>query len=162
MAHENDDTKIAEKEACCDLDEKLSEAKVITMGKGEGNSGDDDAKGIKPWLPSIVSIVLLIIGIAIDNWIKPTPSWFSGWLRLSWYIIAYVPVGLPVVMKGIKTAIKGDVFTEFFLMSVATIGAFYIGEYPEGVAVMFSMQWENYSRMLLLTVLKEALKPCWM
>ncbi len=136
MAHENDDTKIAEKEACCDLDEKLSEAKVITMGKGEGNSGDDDAKGIKPWLPSIVSIVLLIIGIAIDNWIKPTPSWFSGWLRLSWYIIAYVPVGLPVVMKGIKTAIKGDVFTEFFLMSVATIGAFYIGEYPEGVAVM--------------------------
>ncbi|MFJ1288497.1 heavy metal translocating P-type ATPase, partial [Acinetobacter baumannii] len=49
---------------------------------------------------------------------------------------AYIPVGLPVVIKGIKTAIKGDVFTEFFLMSVATIGAFYIGQYPEGVAVM--------------------------
>ncbi|MBE8388306.1 heavy metal translocating P-type ATPase, partial [Leptospira interrogans serovar Pomona] len=75
-------------------------------------------------------------GIALDNWIKPTPSWFSGWVRLVWYIVAYIPVGFPVVIKGIKTAIKGDVFTEFFLMSVATIGAFYIGEYPEGVAVM--------------------------
>ncbi|MBS4043681.1 MAG: cadmium-translocating P-type ATPase [Chitinophagaceae bacterium] len=136
MAHKHDDTKIAEQEACCDLDEKLTEAKVITMEKGEGNSGEKDAKGIKPWLPSIVSLVLLMIGIAIDNWIKPSPSWFPGWLRLVWYIIAYVPVGLPVVIKGIKTAIKGDVFTEFFLMSIATIGAFYIGEYPEAVAVM--------------------------
>ncbi|MBX9784881.1 MAG: cadmium-translocating P-type ATPase [Chitinophagaceae bacterium] len=136
MAHKHDETKIAEQEACCNLDEKLSEAKIITKEKGNGNSGEDDAKGIKPWLPSIVSFVLLMIGIAIDNWIKPTPSWFSGWVRLTWYIVAYVPVGLPVVIKGIKTAIKGDVFTEFFLMSVATIGAFYIGQYPEGVAVM--------------------------
>ncbi|MDP3666774.1 MAG: heavy metal translocating P-type ATPase, partial [Sediminibacterium sp.] len=79
---------------------------------------------------------LLIIGIAMDNWVRPTPVWFTGWIRLAWYILAYIPVGLPVVLKGIKTAVKGDVFTEFFLMSIATIGAFYVGEYPEGVAVM--------------------------
>lgn len=139
MAHKkHDETKIAEQEACCDLDEKLKEAKVVSLhGKDDGHShGDEKTSVIKPWLPAIVSFVFLLAGIAMDNWIKPTPSWFTNWIRLIWYIAAYLPVGLPVVIKGIKTAIKGDVFTEFFLMSVATIGAFYIGEYPEGVAVM--------------------------
>ena len=138
MAHKHDETKIAEQEACCDLDGKLNEAKVVSLhGKDDGhNHGDEESSGFKPWLPAIASFTLLMLGIGMDNWIKPTPSWFSGWVRLAWYIVAYVPVGLPVVIKGIKTAIKGDVFTEFFLMSVATIGAFYIGQYPEGVAVM--------------------------
>lgn len=53
-----------------------------------------------------------------------------------WYIIAYIPVGLPVLKESIDSARKGDVFSEFLLMSIATIGAFAIGEYPEGVAVM--------------------------
>ena len=138
MAHKHDETKIAEQEACCDLDEKVNEAKVVSLhNKDDGhNHGDEEGNGLKPWLPAIASFVVLIAGISLDNWIKPTPSWFTGWVRLTWYIVAYIPVGLPVVIKGIKTAIKGDVFTEFFLMSVATIGAFYIGEYPEGVAVM--------------------------
>ena len=138
MAHKHDETKIAEQEACCNLDEKLNDAKVVSMHSDDDghNHGEEEGPGIKPWLPAIASFTLLMLGIAMDNWIKPTPSWFSGWARLAWYIVAYVPVGLPVVIKGIKTAIKGDVFTEFFLMSVATIGAFYIGQYPEGVAVM--------------------------
>lgn len=138
MAHKHDETKIAEQEACCNLDEKLNDAKVVSMHSDDDghNHGEEEGPGIKLWLPAIASFTLLMLGIAMDNWIKPTPSWFSGWARLAWYIVAYVPVGLPVVIKGIKTAIKGDVFTEFFLMSVATIGAFYIGQYPEGVAVM--------------------------
>lgn len=138
MAHKHDETKIAEQQACCDLDEKVNEAKVVSLhNKDDGhNHGDEEGNGLKPWLPAIASFVVLIAGISLDNWVKPTPLWFTGWVRLIWYIVAYIPVGLPVVIKGIKTAIKGDVFTEFFLMSVATIGAFYIGEYPEGVAVM--------------------------
>ncbi|MBY0479046.1 MAG: cadmium-translocating P-type ATPase [Chitinophagaceae bacterium] len=138
MSHKHDETKIAEQEACCDLDGKLNEAKVVSLhGKDGGHDhGGKEGSGFKPWLPAIASFVFLIAGIALDNWIKPTPSWFTGWVRFIWYLVAYIPVGLPVVIKGIKTAIKGDVFTEFFLMSVATIGAFYIGEYPEGVAVM--------------------------
>lgn len=138
MAHKHDETKIVEQEACCDLDGKLNEAKVVSLhGKDDGHDhGGEEGSGFKPWLPAIASFVVLIAGIALDNWIKPTPSWFTGWVRFIWYLVAYIPVGLPVVIKGIKTAIKGDVFTEFFLMSVATIGAFYIGEYPEGVAVM--------------------------
>jgi Cd2+/Zn2+-exporting ATPase len=138
MAHKHVETKIAEQEACCNLDEKFNDAKVVSIHSDDDghNHGDEEGPGIKPWLPAIASFTLLMLGIVMDNWIKPTPSWFSGWARLAWYIVAYVPVGLPVVIKGIKTAIKGDVFTEFFLMSVATIGAFYIGQYPEGVAVM--------------------------
>lgn len=135
MTHIHDKAKITEKEACCEIDDKLNEAKVIPIKK-DGNSIKDDHKGIRPWLPAIVSFILLMTGIGMDNWIKPTPAWFSAELRLAWYIAAYIPVGLPVVIKGIKTAIKGDVFTEFFLMSIATIGAFFIGEYPEAVAVM--------------------------
>jgi Cd2+/Zn2+-exporting ATPase len=138
MAHKHEETKTAAQGACCDTDGKVSEAKVVNLhSKDDGHDhGQQEGRGIKPWLPAIASFVLLLIGIALDNWIQPTPSWFSGWVRLAWYILAYIPVGLPVLIKGIKTAVKGDVFTEFFLMSVATIGAFYIGEYPEGVAVM--------------------------
>ena len=53
-----------------------------------------------------------------------------------WYVIAYIPVGRPVIKEAIQALTKGEIFTEFFLMSIATIGAFAIGEYPEGVAVM--------------------------
>ncbi|WP_286947199.1 heavy metal translocating P-type ATPase [Acetobacterium sp. UBA5834] len=57
-------------------------------------------------------------------------------LELALYLISYIIVGGDVVLKAIKNILKGKVFDENFLMSVATIGAFFIGEYPEGVAVM--------------------------
>lgn len=88
----------------------------------------------RAYLPAIASFVLLIGGIAIDQLV---PQFFQPeWKRLAWYLAAYLPVGLPVLVKAIKAIAKGDVFSEFFLMSIATIGAFFIKEYPEGVAVM--------------------------
>ena len=83
---------------------------------------------------ALASFILLMIGLAMDFLIKP--HWFTATVRFIWYAAAYIPVGLPVVIKGIKLIFKGEVFTEFLLMSIATLGAFYIGEYPEGVAVM--------------------------
>ena len=50
------------------------------------------------FLPAICSFVLLLIGIALDNYIKP--DWFTGWIRLVWYLIAYIPVGLPVLKES--------------------------------------------------------------
>lgn len=86
------------------------------------------------FLPAMGSFALLLIGIALDHYIKP--DWFAGWIRLIWYLVAYIPVGLPVLKEAYESITKGDVFSEFFLMGIATIGAFAIGEYPEGVAVM--------------------------
>ncbi|MEA4919102.1 MAG: heavy metal translocating P-type ATPase [Proteiniphilum sp.] len=64
-------------------------------------------------------------------------SFFENqWIRLGWYLVAYFPVGIPVLKEAWEAMWKKDVFNEFTLMSVATIGAFFIGEYPEGVAVM--------------------------
>ncbi len=96
---------------------------------------DHDHSGMvwKMYLPAISSFVLLIAGICADYFM---PAFFQGWLRVVWYVAAYIPVGLPVVRTGIRLLFKGDVFTEFTLMTIATAGAFFIGEYPEGVAVM--------------------------
>lgn len=88
----------------------------------------------REWTLAGVSLFLLLTGLVMDHILNP--DWFRNTIRLIWYIAAYLPAGMPVVMKGIRLAFRGDVFTEFFLMGIATIGAFYIGEYPEGVAVM--------------------------
>ncbi|RZV56204.1 MAG: HAD family hydrolase, partial [Flavobacteriaceae bacterium] len=101
---------------------------------GHNHSSPDEIFNFRTYLPSIFSLVMLIAGIAID-YFDAFPH-FSGWIRILWYVIAYIPVGFPVMKEGWGSIKKGDFFTEFFLMSIATIGAFIIGEYPEGVAVM--------------------------
>jgi Cd2+/Zn2+-exporting ATPase len=60
----------------------------------------------------------------------------GNYVSLLWYLSAYLPVGLPVMKKVWESVLEKDFFSEFMLMSIATIGAFFIGEYPEGVAVM--------------------------
>ena len=91
-------------------------------------------KKLKTYLPAIFSFVMLIVGIAIDYF--DAFPFFKGWVRIVWYTVAYIPVGFPVIKEGWESIKNGDFFTEFFLMSIATLGAFAIGEYPEGVAVM--------------------------
>lgn len=86
------------------------------------------------YLPAATSFVLLMLGLSFDYFFKP--AFFSGWTRAGWYMAAYIPVGLPILIKAIKLIGKGEVFTEFLLMSIATLGAFAIKEFPEGVAVM--------------------------
>ena len=88
----------------------------------------------KLWQP-ILSGVLLAAGISF-TWMGC--GWFSRpWVQLVWYIAAYLPVGFGVMHEAVEEAMKGDVFSEFMLMSVACVGAFAIGEYPEAVAVMW-------------------------
>ena len=64
----------------------------------------------------------------------------NEWLQIALFIISYIIVGGDVVKRAVKYIFKGQVFDENFLMSIATIGAFFIGEYPEGVAVMLFYQ----------------------
>lgn len=122
-------------EECCSTKPKKEQNHFDDNGHDHGHSHDTgDKSTFQMFLPAIISFSLLLIGIALDNYIKN--DWFSGWVRLVWYLAAYFPVGLPVLIDAYKSIIKGDVFSEFFLMGIATIGAFAIGEYPEGVAVM--------------------------
>ncbi|MET3045349.1 cadmium-translocating P-type ATPase [Flavobacterium covae] len=100
----------------------------------EGHHHNDNSSPLKMFFFPLVSFVLLIIAICLENYIPQ--SWFSGWVRISWYILAYLPVGIPVLKEAFQSSIKGDIFSEFLLMSIATIGAFAIKEFPEGVAVM--------------------------
>ncbi|REL38400.1 cadmium-translocating P-type ATPase [Rhodohalobacter sp. SW132] len=88
---------------------------------------------LKHWKPAI-GFILLSAGLVMDYLLQP--GWFTGPVRLAWYLAAYLPVGIPVLRQAAVHLKKGDIFTEFFLMGIATLGAFYIGEYPEGVAVM--------------------------
>ncbi|MEO6189368.1 MAG: heavy metal translocating P-type ATPase [Saprospiraceae bacterium] len=114
---------------CCSLEEKVnSNADKLTV-REEVNK--------YRWLeyfPAIISFILLITGIVLEYIIKV--NFFTGYIRLIWYIAAYIPVGLPVMNDAVKSISKGAFFSEFFLMSIATIGAFAIKQYPEGVTVM--------------------------
>ena len=104
--------------------------------KNKKSSNGDFASKMKfgKYLPAIVSFAMLISGMFLDNFnVLP---FFKEWVRIVWYGLAYAPVGFPVIKEGWENIRRGDFFTEFFLMSIATLGAFAIGEYPEGVAVM--------------------------
>ena len=81
-----------------------------------------------------LSFILLISGIIMNA--LDFSFFHKEYVALIWYIVAYLPVGLPVMKEAWESMKEKDYFSEFTLMIVATIGAFYIGEYPEGVAVM--------------------------
>lgn len=61
-------------------------------------------------------------------------------VKLSFFALSYVIVGLPIVIKALRNVKNGEVFDENFLMTVATLGAVALGEYPEAVAVMLFFQ----------------------
>ncbi|WJJ96404.1 heavy metal translocating P-type ATPase [Algibacter luteus] len=115
-------------------DIKPNPKKEHSQNDGHNHSGSESVGKFNTYLPAIFSFVMLMIGVAIDYF--DMFPYFKGWIRLLWYVVAYIPVGFPVIKEGWNSIISGDFFTEFFLMSIATIGAFVIGEYPEGVAVM--------------------------
>lgn len=131
---------------CCSLEEKIDAKTLPPIAKekdlhheGDGHDHSHDhshegSLGWKAYLPALISLVLLLSGLAVEHLLEA--SFFKDWVKIGWYTLAYIPVGFPVIKEAWEALRKGEVFTEFFLMSIATIGAFAIGEYPEGVAVM--------------------------
>ncbi|WP_341533987.1 heavy metal translocating P-type ATPase [Sporosalibacterium faouarense] len=65
---------------------------------------------------------------------------FSFWTEFTLFFISYVLVGGEVVLKAFRNILRGQVFDENFLMTIATVGAFIVGEFAEGVAVMLFYQ----------------------
>ena len=89
---------------------------------------------MKKYSAELFSFGLLVFGICLSS---GDVDWFqSEIVRLIWYLVAFIPVGFPVLKEAVECLRKREYFNEFMLMSLAAIGAFYIGEYPEGVAVM--------------------------
>jgi Cd2+/Zn2+-exporting ATPase len=110
--------------------------KSAVKGKAKEKDADDDdddgeGEGEENHKKQIIKLVVGGAIFAVGMIFK-----FQGWLELAIFITSYAIVGGSVVLRAIKSIARGQVFTEHFLMSVATIGAFFVGEYPEGVAVM--------------------------
>ena len=102
------------------------------------NDGNGIPVGKLSWskalIPLAISFVLLASGIIFST--AELAFFEKQWLKLIWYFTAYIPVGGAVLIEGLQSIKRGSIFNEYTLMIIATIGAFFIGEYPEGVAVM--------------------------
>lgn len=105
------------------------EVKIIPIEKNIQSItvSEDEHDHKRQWIKLILGGAIFLTGILIN---------FNHWMELAIFLVSYVIVGENVVRSAIKGIKKGQIFTEHFLMSVATIGAFIIGQYPEGVAVM--------------------------
>ncbi|CAN1555916.1 ZntA Cation transport ATPase [Flavobacteriaceae bacterium] len=128
---ENDNQKIAKQSGCCWMHDDH-----VHSGSDDHDHehSHEDGSYFQLFFPSVISFCLLLIGIVLDNYFPQ--SWFTGWIRIGWYIVAYIPVGFPVLIETFESIRKGQFFSEFSLMVIATLGAFAIGQFPEGVAVM--------------------------
>lgn len=141
------------KQLCCTEEEKINQCADDALQKKSTSASsccghddhnehaDDDhdehdhSQGdTNIFLRPAISFIALIVALILDHYFLS--AWFQGWVRASWYVAAYLPVGLPVLKEALESIRNGEIFSEFLLMSIATVGAFAIGQYPEGVAVM--------------------------
>ncbi len=87
----------------------------------------------KAYLIPGICLFLLLLGIGFDYYKFP---FFETPVPLIWFGSIYLVIGGPIILKSFRLIIKGDIYNEFVLMSVATLGAFALGSYAEGIAVM--------------------------
>ena len=97
----------------------------------------------------IIAFILFILALVIP--------FENIWINRGIYIISYVIAGYEIVLKAIRNIFRGKVFDENFLMIIATLGAFYIGEYPEAVLVMLLFSIGEYLSDLAVDNSKKAI-----
>ena len=103
---------------------------VPKVQAGESSSEEEDTGKIKKKL--LIGGILFVLGIFVPK------TLFIP--KLVIFLVSYLVIGGDVLLSAFKNILNGQVFDENFLMAIATIGAFAIGEYPEGVAVMLFYQ----------------------
>ena len=116
---------------------EVSAVAIEHVQKKDGRFTNEMKQGL---LKIGISTVLFFAALLLDS---------SSVLQLGVYLLAYFIVGSEVLLRAAKNILRGQVFDENFLMSIATVGAFCIGEYPEGVMVMLLYQlgelFQNYA-----------------
>lgn len=99
--------------------------------KGSHKINEVEEEGKDELVRLVLGAFLFVLALVFD---------FPKSLELMIYLTSYIIVGGEVVLRAGRNILRGQVFDENFLMAIATIGAFLIGEYPEGVAVMLFYQ----------------------
>jgi len=103
-----------------------------TQTKAQGGTFQENKeKRRREMIKLVAGGVIFLIGIIAD---------WEPWLELTLFLLSYLIVGGSVLLRSLKDIFRGEVFSEYFLMGIASMGAFLIGEYPEGVAVMLFYQ----------------------
>lgn len=143
-------------DGCCTPKSKKQHEHSEDDGHDHEHSHSANESTFKMFLPSIISLVLLLAAIGFDNVLAA--DWFTGWIRIAWYVVAYIPVGFPVIKEAFESIKEGEIFSEFLLMIIATVGAFAIGEYPEAVAVMLFYSVGEVFQTLAVTRAKANIK----
>ena len=109
------------------IEEYSSEKKTSVEADEDG--GDDDVK--VELIKIAIGAFVFIGGVVCQKYLNAMPA-----VYIALFVVSYVILGGEVVLKAVKNLFRGKVFDENFLMSIATIGAFATGEYPEAVGVM--------------------------
>ena len=126
-------------EPCDDSDGRQEKQTLLQEGKKE--AAITKAKRFTPEMQkSLWKIIVSAVLFAAATFLPNQGALQFDALRLGIYLLAYIIVGGEIVLRAAKNIVRGQVFDENFLMSVATIGAFAVGEYPEGVMVMLLYQ----------------------
>ena len=86
---------------------------------------------LRRWIRLIFGIIPFIIALLVESTFP---------IKFTLFLVSYFAIGVDVLKKAVNNITKGQIFDENFLMAIATIGAFIIGEYPEGVAVLLFYQ----------------------
>ncbi|MTI49951.1 MAG: cadmium-translocating P-type ATPase [Firmicutes bacterium] len=146
-----------------DLDKIINQAKkIVKQIEPDVDVIEGDNKETKDKSNTKVSrkdkLELVRIGIGAIIFAIAIAFNFHEVAEFTLFFISYVLIGGEVLLKAIKNILRGEVFDENFLMSIATIGAFSIGEYPEGVAVMLFYQIGEFFQNLAVNRSRKSIK----
>jgi len=108
-------------------------------GHGEAHGHTHEEGGRSEIVKLIIGVIVFGIGIILSRF-----SNVNQYISLTIFVVSYLILGGEIVLRALKNIMRGQIFDENFLMSVATIGAFIIGNYPEAVAVMLFYQIGEY------------------
>ena len=135
MEEKTIDKKIQSNHACCDHDQEVP----VQEGDNHDGHNHDQLKSssmkesLKEHTGVLVALAILIVMMVLEYGFGFVPA---SRINLPIYVIAFLLAGSDVLNLAFRRIKRGDIFNEFVLMSTATLGAFYIGAYSEGVAVM--------------------------